>query len=153
MNWSKFEVTLSQDQIDEGVQVRCSNSAQGCEWTSSQAKPDDHLKSEGGCLWADVEFPNWCISGYDDNGKDPEGFISVNLMFKARNPMGIFDAFHNFNCPLRHLPQQNEPVILCTIEKFACNCRGSSRECYGRLYCPYNWAQWLCSHWNANCGK
>ena len=67
--------TVSQDQIDVGVQVRCSNSAQGCEWIGSQAKLDDHLKSEGGCLWADVECPNRCISGYDDNGK--ELFVTV----------------------------------------------------------------------------
>ena len=67
--------TVSEDQIDQGVQVRCSNSAQGCEWTDSQAKLDEHLKSEGGCLWADVECPNRCISGYDDNGK--ELFVTV----------------------------------------------------------------------------
>ena len=68
--------TVPQDQIDENVQVRCSNSAQGCEWTGSQAKLDEHLKSEDGCLWADVECPNRCISGYDDNGK--ELFVIMN---------------------------------------------------------------------------
>lgn len=66
---------VSRDQIDESVQVRCSNCAQGCEWTGSQAKLDEHLNSENGCLWADVECPNRCISGYDDNGK--ELFVTV----------------------------------------------------------------------------
>lgn len=68
--------TVSQDLIGESVQVRCSNSAQGCELTGSQTKLDEHLKSEDGCLWADVECPNRCISGYDDNGK--ELFVIVN---------------------------------------------------------------------------
>ena len=62
---------VSQDQVDEGVQVRCTNSALGYEWTgSSQAKLEEHLKSEDGCLWPDIECPNRCISGCDDNGKE-----------------------------------------------------------------------------------
>jgi TNF receptor-associated factor 4 len=67
--------TVSQDQMDEGDQVRCYNSALGCEWTGGQANLEKHLKSGDGCLWADVECPNRCISGYDDNGK--EAFVTV----------------------------------------------------------------------------
>ena len=66
---------MSQDQMEECAQVRCCNSVLGCEWTGSQANQEEHLKSEDGCLWADVECPNKCISGYEDNGK--EIFVTV----------------------------------------------------------------------------
>ena len=61
--------------MDECVQVRCCNSVLGCKWTGSQANLEEHLKSEDGCLWVDVECPNRCISGYEDNGK--EIFVTV----------------------------------------------------------------------------
>ena len=48
-----------------------------------------------------------------------QGFISVYLMSKAGNPKGVYNVFRNIHCPSQNLPQQNQSVTLCTIEKFA----------------------------------
>ena len=115
---------VSQDQIlDEDVKVRCSNSAQGCEWTGTQIKLNEHLKSEGGCLWADVECPNRCVSGYDDdNGKE----IVVTVKRKSLKD---------------HLEQE------CLNRPYECEC--GMKDTYSRIVNEHQMTE--CCEWFVDC--
>ena len=58
------------DDLVKNVTVKCHNCDRGCRWVGRHAEVEEHIRSENGCLCADVECPNRCISHYDGGGRE-----------------------------------------------------------------------------------